>query len=580
MPISESQSAENQHEPSENAGTRTPDADQSTKREAVNNGPLNLEKIRAMRQSVQAAAAKPPQIKPKPQPNKSETQAEKTPPEIPQSAADSDAQTPIAPATSELATINSHAAAPTATNDSNQAKPATKNDRGGKFDSRKPRDSDRNKDQNNRDNEDPATDPNRVVAPKIAVPTVRTPLSDDQSRQMDEFLLDADLDALMIGSSDAKVGQALDEGERYTGQIIKVHNDSVFVSLGGSNEGVVPLLQFTDMPQAGTNIEVMVRGYNDEGMAELSLPGESVAVEDWSDIQSGSIVEAKIESHNTGGLECKVGGIRGFIPMSQIADYRVEDASEFVGQTLTCVVNEANERRGNLVLSHRAILERQKEEKKAERLAALSIGDVCEGTVRKLMDFGAFVDIGGLDGLIHISQMSWDRVKHPSEVVKEGDKVKVRIEKIDPDTSKIGLSLRSAEDDPWNDIEARFPTGNIISGTITRIAAFGAFVRLDTGIEGLIHVSELANRRVTSPAAVVEEGQTVEVKVLSVDRESQRISLSLKQAQQLPDDEASVAEGNSQEDEAPRQMAVAKHRGPLKGGTSLGGGGEKFGLKW
>jgi small subunit ribosomal protein S1 len=192
------------------------------------------------------------------------------------------------------------------------------------------------------------------------------------------------------------------------------------------------------------------------------------------------------------------------------------------------------------------------------------------------MDFGAFVDIGGLDGLIHISQLSWEKIKHPSEVLKEGDKVAVRIEKFDPKTAKISLSYRSLQDDPWNDVEARFPIGSTITGTVSRLANFGAFVKLATGIEGLIHISELAHRRVQSVSQILSEGQDVEVKILTVDRDAQRIGLSLKATQAKP--EGAKPEAAPQVEEVRRESAVRKFQGELRGGTG-NSGGELFGLK-
>ena len=191
------------------------------------------------------------------------------------------------------------------------------------------------------------------------------------------------------------------------------------------------------------------------------------------------------------------------------------------------------------------------------------------------MDFGAFVDIGGLDGLIHVSQLSWEKIKHPSEVIKEGDKVQVRIEKFDPKTGKISLSYRSLQDDPWNDAEARFPAGSTVRGTVSRLANFGAFVKLATGIEGLIHISELAHRRVNNVSQVIQEGQEVEVKILTVDRNAQRIGLSLKATQAKP--EGSKPTAAPEPEEAKREVAVKKYQGQLRGGTGSSGG-ELFGL--
>ena len=276
---------------------------------------------------------------------------------------------------------------------------------------------------------------------------------------------------------------------------------------------------------------------------------------------------------------CSSDLIRGFIPISQLSEFRIESAADYVGQKLLCIVTEANPRRGNLVLSHRAVLEREKQQKRAERLASLEVGQLYEGTVRKVADFGAFVDLGGLDGLIHVSQLSWEKIKHPSEVLKEGDKVQVRIEKFDPKSGKISLAYRSLQDDPWSDADARFPVGTSVSGTVSRLANFGAFVKLGTGIEGLVHISELAHRRVTDVAQVLKEGQDVDVKILSVDKNAQRISLSLKANQVKASDTKPTSERPTEPEETKRESAVKKFQGPLRGGTGTGNGGELFGLK-
>ena len=418
------------------------------------------------------------------------------------------------------------------------------------------------------------------VAAKVPVPSVRARASDEELQALEAEFSGADLDGLMIGDKSLRVGRVLEEGSRHQGKVIKVHNANVFISLGGPDEGVVPLLQFDSPPEEGQTIDFLIRSFNrEEGLYELAIPGETVAVNDWDDLQEGAAVEAKIESANTGGCECKVGAVRGFIPMSQLSEYRIESAADYIGQKLICIITEANPRRGNLVLSHRAVLERDKAAKRKERLSKLEVGEACEGIVRKVMDFGAFVDIGGLDGMIHISQLSWDKIKHPSEVVKEGDKIQVRVEKIDPETGKIGLSYRSLQDNPWSDVDARFPIGTVVRGTVSRLANFGAFVKLSTGIEGLIHISELAHNRVASVANVLKEGQDVEVKILTVDRDSQRIGLSLRATQARPES-AKPAKEEEQVDEPKRQPAVRKFQGALKGGTGANNGGDLFGLKF
>lgn len=417
---------------------------------------------------------------------------------------------------------------------------------------------------------------------KIAVPSLREGLSDDLEAELAAELGLADVESMLSGSAgmpDRK--EPLADGTRVNSQVLKIHQESVYVALGGPDEGVVPFEQFEEEPAVGTPVEVIVRGFNRaDGLYACAIPGSTIDVADWSDLEEGSVVEAVVTGHNTGGLECKVGGVRGFMPISQIAEYRVEDASEFVDQKLVSLVTEANERRGNLVLSHRAILEREREQKKKEQLEKIQVGDTFEGTVRSIKDFGAFVDLGALDGLIHITKLSWERVKHPSDVLEVGQKVKVKIETFDKETGRIGLSYRDLLDNPWDSAEADFAVGTIHVGTVSRIASFGCFVRLSAGIEGLVHVSELAHHRVSKVDAFVSEGQEVEVKVLTFDRETQKIGLSMKAAKKIAEDAARPKE-TEPEDEPPRDLAVKpSHQGPLKGGNDGSSGGERFGLRW
>jgi small subunit ribosomal protein S1 len=400
--------------------------------------------------------------------------------------------------------------------------------------------------------------------------------------------LEAEVEAALGGMSldqivatDLKTdADKLENGSKHRAQVVDLHGDNVFFHLGGKNQGVTSVRSFAEPPKPGDMIDVIVTGFNrEDNLYDVSVPGGSIVAGDWTDIAEGSLVEARITGANTGGVECQVGSLRGFIPVSQISMYRVENTADFVGQKLICVVTEANERRGNLVLSRRAVLEREKEESKKQLLATLQQGDMREGTIRKLHDFGAFVDLGGVDGLIHISQLAWDRVKHPSEVVQEGQKVRVRIEKIDEATGKISLSLKNPEEHPWTNIEQRFPVGSTVTGPVSRIAQFGAFVKLAPGVEGLIHISELAHHKVYKVENIVKEGQDVECKVLDVDPEAQRMSLSLKAAIAKPE-KADGSKEKAEAEEPPRELAVPKRSGPLKGGIARKSGGEEFGLKW
>jgi ribosomal protein S1 len=417
---------------------------------------------------------------------------------------------------------------------------------------------------------------------KVPVPNVRLGLSDDLMAELERELEGADLDAFLGGNAGmANRKSELEDGQRVHGTVLKIHDDSVFVALGGPDEGVVALANFTAAePKPGDAVEVIIRGINKaDGLYVLTLPGEAVDVSEWDDIEDGAMVEVTITGANSGGLECKVGGIRGFIPISQISEHRIEDTSEFVDQRMICVVTESNPRRGNLVLSRRAVLEREREEKKKEQLDKIEVGDRMEGTVRSVKDFGAFVDLGGLEGLIHISKMSWDRIKHPSEVLEAGQKVQVKIDKIDKQTGKIGLSYRDLLENPWDAFASSVAVGTVMAGTVTRIANFGAFVRLAAGIEGLVHISEVASHRVSNVSSFVNEGQEVEVKVLSIDRDAQKISLSMKQAQHKA--EEAKDEQEAEVEEPVREPIIkAQHTGPLRGGNDRPAGGERFGLRW
>ncbi len=420
--------------------------------------------------------------------------------------------------------------------------------------------------------------------PKLSVPNLRQPLPGDIQAELERELAQAaELEAFLGGSAGMTARKApLEDGQRVHATVLKADDDGVFVSLGGPDQGVIPLDQFPgDLPEAGVSIEVIVRGLNAaDSLYQLNIPGEAISVTDWSDIEPGAIVEATITGANSGGLECTVAGIRGFMPISQISEHRVENTADFIGKKMTCVITEANPRRGNLVISHRAILEREREQKRQEQLEQIEVGDLLEGIVGSVKDFGAFVDLGGLEGLIHVSKLSWDRIKHPSEVIEPGQKVKVKVEKIDKQTGKISLSYRDLLENPWDTALAVIAPGSIMTGAITRIAAFGAFVRLAAGVEGLVHISEIAGHRVTNVGAFLSEGQEVQVKVLSIDRESQKIGLSIKQAiHQAADDKA--AQQADEEDIDVREPAVkATHEGPLRGGNNQPSGGERFGLRW
>ena len=406
-------------------------------------------------------------------------------------------------------------------------------------------------------------------------PSRRDALPEELEAEINAALGEMSLDQIV--SKGGLEGEELEIDSKRRATVLRVDQENIFFALDGRHEGVVAARHFEKPPEIGTAHDVVVTGYNSEdGLYDLLIPGASIDVGDWSDIADGSLVEARITGHNTGGLECQVAKLRGFIPASQISLYRTENLAEFVDQKMVCVVTESNPERRNLVLSRRAVLEREREEAKQQLLGELAPGQMREGIVRNIRDFGAFVDLGGVDGLIHISQLSWDRVNHPSDVVEEGQTVKVKIEKIDPETGKIGLSLRDSTQHPWASAQQQFPIGTVVTGQVSKIANFGAFVKLAPGIEGLVHISEIAHQRVQSVGTYLKEGQAVEVKILEVDFDKQRIALSIKQTQQAP----SSGKDKAEEEQPPAERMLKASNKPLKGGTDRPSGGEHFGLKW
>ena len=417
---------------------------------------------------------------------------------------------------------------------------------------------------------------------KVFGAQLRRELDDDIEGEMAEAMAsfealgDLTKAGLTPGSADAS-SVDLEKGSKHTVRVIDVRGDDVFVELGGKSEGMLSVLQFEDkLPSAGDLIEVIVDRFDaNTDIYTLRRPGAAQDAADWGTVEKGMIVDAQIKSVNKGGLEITVNGLRGFLPAGQADLNRVADLATLVGKVLRCEVTEANVQAKNLVVSRRKVQEREREELAVKTRESIAVGKIFEGTVRKLMEFGAFVDIGGVDGLVHISQISWQKVKHPSEILHEGDQVKVQVVNYDPQTGKLGLSLRQLSESPWVGVAAKFAAGTIVTGKVTRTADFGAFVEIAPGIEGLIHISELSGRRVGRVTEVVHEGETVEVKVIEVDPERQRISLSLKQAVAPPEEEPAVEEVAEEPEEEAKPKKPSKPLN-LKGGLG-GNSGPLFG---
>ena len=429
----------------------------------------------------------------------------------------------------------------------------------------------------------PSAEPPAEPTPgrRFALPNLRRNLSADLAREYDDAVGDVSLEELMAADHEATRRAAIEPDSRQTGRVVHIARDDVFVDLGGREQGIVSLRQFSQAPEPGTPVDVVVNRYcAEEGLYELSLPEMAADVQDWSDLSEGMLVEARVTGHNAGGLECEVNHIRGFIPISQIALYRVEGLEEFVDQKFTCLVTEANPGRRNLVLSRRAVLEKEREDARKDLLDSLEPGEVREGVVRKLMDFGAFVELGsGVDGLLHISQLGWARVEHPRDVLHEGQTIKIKIDKVDKETGRIGLGYREMLENPWTQAATKYPANTLVRGQVTKLMEFGAFVQVEPGVEGLVHISELSHKRVWRTSDVVHEGDEIEVLVLSVDTDAQRMSLSMKQA--LPEPEPAKKEPTEPGEPAPPPKKLRqKPSEPLKGGLGGPSGGAEYGLRW
>jgi small subunit ribosomal protein S1 len=273
------------------------------------------------------------------------------------------------------------------------------------------------------------------------------------------------------------------------------------------------------------------------------------------------------------------------MPASLVSTWRIENLEELVGQTLEALVTELVPAARRLVLSRRAVIERQAADARAKLLESLEPGTVLEGIVRSVRDFGAFVDIGdGVEGLVHVSDLSWERVTTPTDILKAGEKIRVVVKKVDRQTGKIGLSAKDLVESPWRRAEEKYHLGTIVRGTVSRIAQFGAFVRLEPGIEGLVHVSELATRHVRAVTDVVREGEQVECRVLAVDPEGQRMSLSIKALAPVPAAVGGAPAGDASESDDDAAAAPPpppkKRATPLKGGLGGSDAGSRFGLRW
>lgn len=351
-------------------------------------------------------------------------------------------------------------------------------------------------------------------------------------------------------------------GDTVTGTVIKVEDKHVLVDFGYKTEGIVPIGELSslhvelpsDVVSEGDSLTLQVKKVTDD---EIVLSKKAIDAEKaWDDLEekfnNKEVFETVVKEVVKGGLVVDV-GIRGFIPASLVEIHFVEDFSDYKGEPLEVLIEELDKTQNRVILSHRAVIEKEDEKKKVELMESLKEGQVIEGTVQRLTSFGAFVDLGGIDGLVHISQLAHEHVEKASDVVSEGDKIEVEVLSVDRDNERISLSRKATLPGPWTNIGERVSRGEVLEGTVRRLVNFGAFIELFPGVEGLVHISQIANRHIGTPEEVLEINQKIDVKILEVNEEDERISLSIKEIEQ-DQEQADVKNYEKDEDHSGFQL--------------------------
>lgn len=415
-------------------------------------------------------------------------------------------------------------------------------------------------------------------APKQAAPPVEIPADVELGD------LEAEIEAQMSAESQGAaatgndpLSQDLPEtGARKEGIIQSIHGDDVFVDLGCRLPGLLQVRQFEgkDPPEVGRKINVTVSKVDEnEGLITVNLKGGRARPGgNWDEVEKDQIVDCTVTGSNKGGLEVKIGSLRGFMPAGQVDLQFVESLDSYIGQKLEVKVIEVNPQKRNLVVSRRALLIEARKELEKDFWENLEVDQEFEGRVKTLKDYGAFIDLGGADGFLHIGQIAWTHIKHPSEVLSEGQEINVKVIKLDPEKKKISLTMKAMTPNPWDSAANRYTPETVITGNVSRVTDFGAFIELEPGIEGLVHISELDYKRVRKVTDVVRVGQEVSAKVLEFDQNRKRVSLSLKQLKEDP----RIAEEAAMAEELAKINANRIPREKLKGGIgkpSTGGGG-------
>jgi small subunit ribosomal protein S1 len=356
----------------------------------------------------------------------------------------------------------------------------------------------------------------------------------------DDFMDDEDMEGSFAELFESSLKE-LNAGNVVKGTIVQVNPDSVVVDVGGKSEGVTPIAEFLDEHgkvksdiKVGDEFDVLIeRTENENGLISLSKE-KADRQKVWNSLEEGAVVEGRIISRIKGGLSVDI-GVSAFLPGSQVDLRPVRNLDKMLGETFKFKIIKLNKRRGNIVLSRRVLLEEKRETLRSDTLKTLEENQVVDGVVKNLTDYGAFIDLGGIDGLLHITDMSWGRVNHPSDILAVGDKIKVKVLKFDREKERVSLGLKQISPDPWFEVEKKYPTEGRVKGKVVSLTDYGAFVELEEGVEGLIHVSEMSwTKRIKHPNKVLNVGDEVESVVLALDIPNRRISLGLKQAEPNP----------------------------------------------
>ena len=360
----------------------------------------------------------------------------------------------------------------------------------------------------------------------------------DQNQENNQSMEDA-----MKSVQEVKVGDVV------KGEVLVIEDKQVIIGIEGAGvEGVVPAKELSTLPVEDINEVVKVGdvldlvvistiGKDKENGSYLLSKRRLDAKKVWEDIerdfQDGKVIEAPVTNVVKGGLVVDV-GVRGFVPASMVEDHFVADFSDYNGKTLSFKIIEIEPSENRLILSHKAVVENEREEKKKEILSTIHEGDVLSGRVARLTDFGAFVDLGGIDGLVHVSEISHSHVAKPSDVLAVNDEVNVKVLSINPEQERVSLSIKDTQPGPWSEIDTKAPVGAVLDGTVKRLTSFGAFVEVFPGVEGLVHISQISHKHIATPHEVLHEGDKVKVKVLEIHPEEHRIALSIKALEEKP----------------------------------------------